>query len=51
MKLMSSPDKLTGEKVTNAVDTDDFGGSSARVVWWTDIGCAMGLKSTGLSEG
>ena len=31
MKLMSSSDKLTGEKVTNVVNTDDFGGSSARL--------------------
>ena len=28
---MSSPDKLTGEKVTNAVNTDDFGGNSTRL--------------------
>ena len=28
---MSSPDKLTGEKATNAVNTDDFGGSSSRL--------------------
>ena len=27
---MSSPEKLTG-KVTNTLDTDDFGGSSARL--------------------
>ena len=44
---MSSPDKLTGEKVTNAVDTDDFGGSSARL---DDPGGGIVLSSSSVES-
>ena len=47
LKLMSSPDKLTGEKATNAVNTDDFGGSSARL---DDPGGGNALSSSSVES-